>query len=131
MPVPEEDLGELRVGEADGLPWGEIEERFPLPNWDVDPTQVNVPGGESLVSFYQRCVAVIDRIVARHPKELVVLVVHGGFIEQALKLYLKSGAGTRLRPRIEHCSMTEIEFGFEGDQLRLLRYNDLSPIGVE
>jgi probable phosphoglycerate mutase len=131
VPVQEEDLSELRVGEADGLPWGEIEDRFPLPNWDVDPTQVNVPGGESLVSFYERCAAVIDRLVARHPKELVVLVVHGGFVEQAMKLYLQSGAGTRLRPRIEHCSMTEIEFGFEGDQLRLLRYNDLSPIGVE
>lgn len=130
-PVQEEDLGELRVGEADGLPWSEIEERFPLPNWDVDPTQVNVPGGESLVSFYERSVAIIDRLVARHPKELVVLVVHGGFIEQAMKLYMQSGAGTRLRPRIEHCSMTEIEFGFEGDHLRLLRYNDLSPIGVE
>ncbi len=131
VPQQDEDLGELRVGEADGLPWGEIEERFPLPNWDIDPTQVNVPGGESLVSFYERCVAAIDRLVARHPKQLVVLVVHGGFIEQALKLYLQSGAGTRLRPRIEHCSMTEIEFGFQGDHLRLLRYNDLSPIGVE
>jgi probable phosphoglycerate mutase len=131
VPVQEEDLGELRVGEADGLAWGEIEDRFPLPNWDVDPTQVNVPGGESLVGFYERCVAMIHRLVARHPKELVVLVVHGGFVEQAMKLYLQSGAGTRLRPRIEHCSMTEIEFGFEGDRLRLLRYNDLSPIGVE
>ncbi len=130
-PTALEDLGELRVGEADGLTWGDIAARFPLPNWDVDPTQVNVPGGESLVGFYERCVAAIARLVARHPKELIVLVVHGGFIEQALKLYLGVGAATRLRPRIEHCSMTEIEFGFEGDRQRLLRYNDLSPIGVE
>jgi 2,3-bisphosphoglycerate-dependent phosphoglycerate mutase len=131
VPAAEEDLGELRVGEADGLTWSDIEGRFPLPNWDVDATQVNVPGGESLVGFYQRCVAAIDRLVARHPKELVVMVVHGGFIEQAMKYYLNAGAAARLRPRIEHCSMTEIEFGFEGNRQRLLRYNDLSPIGVE
>jgi broad specificity phosphatase PhoE len=131
VPIQDEDLGELRVGEADGLPWGEIEARFALPNWDVDPTQVNVPGGESLVNFYERCVSAIDRLVTRHPHQLVVLVAHGGFIEQAMKLYLESSAGTRLRPRIEHCSMSEIEFGFEGDRRRLLRYNDLSPIGVE
>ena len=131
VPVADEDLGELRVGEADGLTWRDIESRFPLPNWDVDPTQVNVPGGESLVGFYQRCVLAIDRLVARHPKEVVVMVVHGGFIEQAMKLHLGVGAATRLRPRIEHCSMTEVEFGFEGDRQRLLRYNDLSPIGVE
>jgi broad specificity phosphatase PhoE len=128
VPLREEDLGELRVGEADALSWTEIEERYTLPNWDVDPSQVNVPGGESLLEFYARAVAVIDKIVAAHPHELVVIVSHGGFIEQAMKLYQGLDGSVRLRPRIEHCSMTEIEF-HEG-ALRLLRYNDLSPIGV-
>jgi broad specificity phosphatase PhoE len=127
--VQDESLCELGVGEADGLSWAQIAERYPLPDWDRDPSQVNVPGGESLVEFFQRCVGAIERLVARHPQELVVMVVHGGFIEQAMKLYQGLAAGVRLRPRIEHCSMTEIEF--EGEGRRLLRYNDLSPIGVE
>ncbi len=80
------------------------------------------------MEFYERCVEAIERLVGRHPQELVVLVVHGGFVEQAMKLYQGVGGGTRLRPRIEHCSMSEIEFS--GVQRRLLRYNDLSPIGV-
>lgn len=126
--VEDESLNELGVGVADGLTWDEIAERFSLPDWDVDPFQVNVPGGESLMEFYARCVEAIERLVGRHPQELVVLVVHGGFVEQALKLYQGVGGGTRLRPRIEHCSMSEIEFS--GVQRRLLRYNDLSPIGV-
>jgi broad specificity phosphatase PhoE len=128
VPLRDEDLGELRVGEADALTWTEIEERFDLPNWDVDPSQRNVPGGESLLDFFVRAVAVIDKIVAAHPDELVVIVSHGGFIEQAMKLYQGVDGSVRLRPRIEHCSMTEIEF-HNGDK-RLLRYNDLSPIGV-
>lgn len=127
--VEDEDLSELGVGEADGMTWTQIAERFALPDWDRDPSQANVPGGESLLGFYARCVGAIERLVARHPKELVVLVVHGGFIEQAMKLYQGLAAGVRLRPRIEHCSMTEIEF--DGERRRLLRYNDLSPIGVE
>ncbi|MHB8380431.1 MAG: histidine phosphatase family protein [Acidimicrobiales bacterium] len=127
--VEDEDLSELGVGEADGMTWTQIEERYALPDWDRDPSQVNVPGGESLLGFFARSVEAIERLVARHPKELVVLVVHGGFIEQAMKLYQGLGAGVRLRPRIEHCSMTEIEF--DGEWRRLLRYNDLSPIGVE
>jgi broad specificity phosphatase PhoE len=127
--VAVEELCELRVGEADGLTWAQIAERYPMPNWDRDPSQVNLPGGESLLEFFRRCVDAIDRLVARHPKELVVLVVHGGFIEQAMKLYQGLPGGVRLRPRIEHCSMTEIEF--EGEWRRLLRYNDVSPIGVE
>ena len=123
-----EDLGELRVGEADGLTWTQIEERYELPNWDVDPSQRNVPGGESLLDFFARATAVIDTIVAAHPHELVVVVSHGGFIEQAMKIYQGLSGAVRLRPRIEHCSMTEIEF--DDGPTRLLRYNDLSPIGV-
>jgi 2,3-bisphosphoglycerate-dependent phosphoglycerate mutase len=128
VPLRDEDLGELRVGDADGLTWTEIEERFELPNWDVDPSQRNVPGGESLLDFFARAVAVIDKIVASHPRELVVIVSHGGFIEQAMKIYQGLDGSVRLRPRIEHCSMTEIEF-HDGAK-RLLRYNDVSPIGV-
>jgi broad specificity phosphatase PhoE len=128
VPRREEDLGELRVGDADALTWTEIEERYALPNWDVDPSQVNVPGGESLLEFFARATAVIDKIVAAHPGELVVIVSHGGFIEQAMKLYQGLDGSVRLRPRIEHCSMTEIEF--HDGAMRLLRYNDLSPIGV-
>ncbi len=127
-PQREEDLGELRVGVADGLTWEQIEERFTLPNWDVDPGQINVPGGESLLEFYARSVAAIEALVERHPHDLVVLVAHGGFIEQAMKLYQDLDGSVRLRPRIEHCSMTEIEFN--DAKRRLLRYNDLSPIGV-
>jgi broad specificity phosphatase PhoE len=123
-----EDLGELRVGEADGLTWTQIEDRYELPNWDVDPGQRNVPGGESLLDFFARATAVIDTIVAAHPHELVVVVSHGGFIEQAMKIYQGLSGSVRLRPRIEHCSMTEIEF--DDGRTRLLRYNDLSPIGV-
>jgi broad specificity phosphatase PhoE len=59
---------------------------------------------------------------------LVVLVVHGGVIEQVMKLYQGLDGSARLRPRIENCSMTEIEF--DDGAKRLLRYNDLSPIGV-
>lgn len=129
VPVRDESLCELSVGEADGLTWAEVQARYVLPNWDEDPGAQNVPGGESLLGFFQRCVDAIERIVLAHPDQLVVMVVHGGFIEQAMKLYQGLSGNVRLRPRIENCSMTEIEF-YEG-QKRLLRYNDLSPIGVE
>jgi len=129
-PTQDEALCELGVGEADGLAWAVVNERFTLPDWSADPYGVNVPGGESLMGFFDRCVEAIERLVARHRNELVVMIVHGGFIEQAMKHYQGVGGDVRLRPRIENCSMTELEYGFEGDRTRLLRYNDLSPIGV-
>lgn len=127
--VADESLSELGVGEADGLTWSEIADRYESPDWDKDPFERNVPAGESLMEFFERCVAAIDRLVARHPRELVVLVVHGGFIEQAMKIYQGLGGEVRLRPRIGYCSMSEIEFN--GERRRLLRYNDLSPMGAD
>jgi broad specificity phosphatase PhoE len=129
-PIEDEALCELGVGEADGLSWAEVKAKYTLPDWNADPFAINVPGGESLMGFFERCVLAIERIVERHRNELVVMVVHGGFIEQAMKHYQGLSGEVRLRPRIENCSMTEFEYGFEGGRTRLLRYNDLSPIGV-
>ena len=128
-PVRDDDLCEISVGEGDGLTWTEFTARFGSPDWSVDPYQITAPGGESLMGFFERCRLAIARLVERHPGELVVLVVHGGFIEQAMKVYLGVEGHVRLKPRIENCSMTEIEF--HGDRRRLLRYNDLAPLAPE
>ena len=120
------ELCEISVGEGDGLTWAAFVERFGAPDWGQDPYAVTAPGGESLMGFFERCRQAIARLVERHPSELVVLVVHGGFIEQAMKVYQGLGGQVRLKPRIEHCSMTEIEFA--GERRRLLRYNDRAPL---
>ncbi len=125
-PVADDELCEISVGEGDGLTWAEFTTRFGSTDWDIDPYQITAPGGESLMSFYERCRLAIERLVARHSGELVVLVVHGGFIEQAMKIYLGVEGHVRLKPRIENCSMTEIEF--DAERRRLLRYNDLAPL---
>lgn len=125
-PHRDDDLCEISVGEGDGLTWSEFTARFGAPDWDNDPWAITAPGGESLMTFYERCRLAINDLVVRHPDEQVVLVVHGGFIEQAMKICLDVPANVRLKPRIENCSMTEIEFN--ADRRRLLRYNDRAPL---
>ena len=128
-PVVDPGLNEISVGDGDGLPWAQYVEKYGAPDWDLRPDAITAPGGESLLGFYERCSETILRLVARHPKELVVCVCHGGFIEQAMKIYQGVGPEVRLRPRIENCSMTEIEF--RTDWRRLLRYNDRAPLPAE
>jgi probable phosphoglycerate mutase len=120
------DLCELHPGAADAMTWQEVLDHFGAPDWDPDPDTPIAPGGESWGSFYDRCVEVLARIAARHVGELVVLVVHGGVIEQAMKIMQGSTRGARLKLRTEHCSMTEIEVR-DGSE-RLLRYNDRAPL---
>lgn len=127
--VADDALCEISVGEGDGLPWAQYVERYPAPDWDVDPSAVTAPGGESLLGFFERCRGAMYTLVARHPGELVVVVTHGGFIEQAMKIYQGVGPEVRLRPRIENCAMTEIEF--KDSWRRLLRYNDRAPLPAE
>ncbi len=121
-----EDLTELGPGEADGLTWEEFLARFGAPDWDRDPELPLAPGGESWLGFYRRVEAALFDLVERHPGELVVAVVHGGVIENAMKGVLAAHPADRLRLVTAHCSMTEIEY--EEGERRLLRYNDRAPL---
>ena len=129
QPVEDCGLCELHPGEADGLTWQEMVDRFGAPDWDTHPDQPLAPGAESWTGFYERCVEALARIVAHHEGELVVLVAHGGVIEQAMKVVFGRGPSERLRLNTENASMSEFEF--KGDRRRLLRYNDRAPLAAE
>ncbi len=122
------DLCELHPGRADAMSWDEMIEAFGGPDWDRDPDEPFAPEGESWTGFYERCVAAFERLSRAHPGEQVLLFVHGGVIEQAVKLAIGSPAAQRLLLRTEHCSMTEIEL--DAGRVRLLRYNDRAPRAV-
>lgn len=122
------DLCELHPGEADGMTWDEMVAQFGGPDWDLDPDALFAPGGESWTGFYERCRTALTDIAERHPGQLVILVVHGGVIEQAVKMVEDASAEARLGLRTENCSMTEVEF--DDSRRRLLRYNDLAPLAA-
>jgi 2,3-bisphosphoglycerate-dependent phosphoglycerate mutase len=122
------ELCELHPGLADAMGWDEMVDAFGGPDWDLDPDQPFAPGGESWTGFYERCVSAFFRLSATHPVGPVLLFVHGGVIEQAVKLATRAEPRARLRLRTEHCSLTEIEI--DQGRARLLRYNDRVPRAV-
>jgi probable phosphoglycerate mutase len=125
--VPDCDLCELHPGEADGLTWSQFSERYPGPNWDVDPDAVIAPGGESWTGFVRRVSAVLSRTAGRHGGELVVIFCHGGVVEASIEALLPVAAGRgRLKLRTAHTSLTEWEWGPGG--WTLLRYNDAAHL---
>lgn len=123
------ELCELHPGESDGMTWQEMVDTFGGPDWDEHPEEPFSPGGESWTGFYERCRVALTRIVEKHPGQLVILVVHGGVIEQAMKMCQFAEPASRLGLRTENCSMTEFEF--DGPRRRLLRYNDLAPLAAK
>lgn len=95
-PVVDADLHEVFLGDWEG---GEFRRRvadgdpialemYEKQRWDV------IPNGEPLEEFRGRVRRGLERIAAAHPDELVVAVVHGGVIGQAMNIATGSSGFT-------------------------------------
>jgi len=120
------DLCELHPGEADGMEWNDVVEKFGVPDWDNDPTVPIATGGESWSEFVVRASGAVHEVVRQHPGELVAAVVHAGVIEATMIAFLGVSPEIYRRGwvRIVHASMTEWEWVPSEDRFILLRFND-------
>jgi broad specificity phosphatase PhoE len=89
----DDDLQELRPGEADGLSVEEWQARFAgeAAHLGNHPFREFSPGGESWAGFLVRAGGALARLVAEHEDETVVAVCHGGVLEASF--YLAFGLG--------------------------------------
>ena len=112
------DLCELHPGQADGLGWQEVVDRFGVPEWDRDPDRPIAPGGESWSGFVTRAAGAVRRLAERHSGELVVAAVHAGVIEASMIgfLAIPPSAHRRGWARVLHASMTDWEWDPEAQR---------------
>jgi probable phosphoglycerate mutase len=124
--VQDPDLSELHPGEADGLGWQEVVDRFGVPEWDTDPDTRIAPGGESWSGFVVRASSAVRHLAERHPGELVVAAVHAGVIESSMiaNLAIPSTTSQRGWTRIVHASLTEWEWVPAQSRWIVIRFND-------
>src|SRR4051794_14404904 len=66
------DFCEGHPGEADGLTWAQLDERFPAPDpWDADGSRA--PGWETWREMGVRVQRALDAVVERHAGETIVV----------------------------------------------------------
>lgn len=126
----EDDLQELRPGEADGMSFSELAERWPLRRGRLqrDPFQPMAPGGESWASFVVRASAALVTLVERHDEQRVVAVCHGGVIESSFYLGFGLGAsGKQVAFAAENTGLTRWRYDPAADRpdWTLLGFNDV------
>jgi probable phosphoglycerate mutase len=128
--VQDRQLSELFPGDADGLGWQEVVDRFGVPEWDTDPDMLIAPGGESWSGFLRRASDAVRALAERHPGEQVVAAVHAGVIESTMIANLAVPLATSQRgwTRIVHASLTEWEWVPQQRRWILLRFNDACGI---
>lgn len=130
------DFCEGHPGEADGLTWAELDERYPMePGWDAAASRA--PGWESWSEMGRRVAAALSGLVERHPGETVVVACHGGVVAHAMFHYLglDIGGGPRAWIAPDNTSLTEFRFArnpYEKTSLpvQLVRYNDHAHLGA-
>jgi len=118
-------LLEMDIGEAEGLPYSQVRERYPglIEKWlSSDPSLVTMPGGEGLVAVQERAWEAITRLASRHVGETIVVVTHNfvilSILTKALGMPLSSFR--RLRHEVAAISVLEIE----ESKVTLVRLND-------
>ncbi|HET7078486.1 MAG TPA: histidine phosphatase family protein [Chloroflexia bacterium] len=123
----DDDLHEMRYGEADGMLLTEYEARFGVPDVYREPWRPLAPGGEHWVGFVARISAALARITHDHAGQTIVLVCHGGVIEAAFLYFLgldaAAGAWAGLFP--QNTSITHwVQQAWPAGRWQLQRYND-------
>ncbi|SEL79687.1 probable phosphoglycerate mutase [Roseateles sp. YR242] len=76
-------LRERSFGRFEGKLWTELEAESPEAalRWRQRDPDFEPPGGESLNTFYARCVAAASALASAHPGQTVALVAHGGVLD--------------------------------------------------
>jgi broad specificity phosphatase PhoE len=126
LEVREEDgLIEMDIGEAEGLTFSQVRERFPdlAQNWGgPQGPAFQMPGGERLVDVQARAWQAVQRLAARHVDERVCAVAHNFVILSVLCSAL--GISLANFRRLRHSVAAVAVLDVRPDRARIQRLND-------
>ena len=127
------DLEEFSLGEADGLTWDQVRERYNLDNFEQrDPFTSIIPGADSRAGFRHRVGQALSDIGSAHPGSTILVGCHGGVISAAMAVAFGLAPNqwqTELAPGVT--SITELEISSSKDRGRrwmCRRYNVTSHL---
>lgn len=122
------ELGEIRMGQWEGLFAADIQARFPelWKTWRTDPSTIQMPGGESLSQVAGRATKAFDHILQENQGRHVVAVTHDVIARIIVARSLNVGTSIYRRLEVANASLTTVEF-FNGT-CRLRCLNDTAHL---
>lgn len=82
------ELGEVRYGDWEGAPIAALSRRKMWSVVQEYPSRAYFPNGETMRGVQVRAVNEIERLVTRHPREMIVIVSHADLIKMVMAHYL-------------------------------------------
>ncbi len=120
-------LGDTRIGEWEGKRIKEVEQTETWKQLQSKPAGVKIGGGEGIDEVQARMIAAIEKIVAKHPKQIVAVFSHADPIKAVVAYYLKMDLNEFQRILINPASVTVLFFDENGAKLFCLNNLDKLP----
>jgi probable phosphoglycerate mutase len=119
---------ECAFGEWEGLTLDEVRSGWPveLASWLGDP-KAEPPGGESFADVRRRVTRARDQLLARHPRQTVLVVTHVTPIKVLVADALTAKLDALYRMELSPATLSEVQW-FEGGQASLRRFNDAAHL---
>jgi phosphoserine phosphatase len=123
-----EELGEMRIGEWEGMYAGDIAARYPSlwKTWRTRPGDFRMPGGESLREVRERAVRAFDRMTESPDGRMVLAVTHDVVVRLLTAYCLGITEDIYRRLEVGNASLTVIER--DGGKLKLRVLNDTAHL---
>ena len=110
-----EALREAGLGEAEGLPWAEVQRRWPIGSGAMWADAI--PGAEGGAVVRARVAAGLQALMERHRGDVALCVSHAGTITHALQHTLGLPLDRSPRLQIQNAALNVIEWGADGPVL--------------
>ena len=122
--VTDDGFRETDFGAWDGLTFTEVRERWPdeVAAWLADP-EVAPPGGESFTDVSARVTAALNRVLAAHAGQTVLIVSHVTPIKTLVTAALLAPPAALYRMHLDIAALSEIDWYPDGPAV-LRSFND-------
>jgi probable phosphoglycerate mutase len=112
--------------DIDGLAFAEYVDRYGSPDWTDSHAEV-FPGGETVAQFHLRVGDAVSRAVREHRGKVIVVACHGGVVDAAFRLLLRTAPTGAFELHTLNTSITAFTSTATG-RWRLDRYNDIAHL---
>ena len=128
--VPCSELREVNYGDAEGLTFQEISNRFPevaklIVNFNLN---LKFPNGESFKEFIERTNKFLDRLKKHEPSETILIVSHSGPLRVLICTLLDIDLEHWWQFQCDNAAFSIMETSPRGSRIRLL--NDISHLSA-
>ena len=110
QPVADSGLREQAFGRVDGMRVDDIRREHPeaWQAWLRFEQDFAMPEGESTRSFHARVMQAVERVVAAHPRQTVVVVTHGGVLDMIYRTARSLGLDGPRQSEIPNAGLNRI-----------------------